>query len=71
MFYSYTKKGHLKIFISIISFSTYPIKLQLFQLTIPTTISALKGLVIQKKEKIKEREQKSQKRKKKQPSPYF
>jgi len=66
MFYSYTGRRHPKIFITIISFSTYPIKLDLFQLKLPTAISALKGLADLKKErKRKERGQKSQKKREK------
>ena len=60
------------------SYSTYPIKLQLFQLIFPIVISALKGLANLKKrerEKKKEREKKRKrtkgpKRKERQPSPY-
>ena len=47
------------------SYSTYPIKLHLFQLILPTVISALKGLADLKKErKRKERGQKSQRKRK-------
>jgi hypothetical protein len=49
---------------SLCLYSTSPIKLQLFQLILPTTISALKGFTIKKREKRKERGQKSQKKRK-------
>jgi len=66
MFYSCTRRRHPKIFIAIMCYSTYLIKLQLFQLILPTVISALKGLADLKKrkkrEKRKERGQKSQKK---------
>ena len=56
------------------SYSTYPIKLQLFQLMLPTSTSALKGLAdlyLKNDDKKKERGQKSQcKRNERQPSPY-
>jgi hypothetical protein len=72
MFYSYTRRRHPKI--SVMSYCTYPIKLQLFLLILPIAISALKGLVDLKKgekgkekrerEKRKERGQKVPKEKK-------
>ena len=46
------------------SLCLFPLKLQLFQLILPTVISALKGLADLKKRKIKERRKKSQKEKK-------
>jgi len=58
MFHSYTGRGHPKILIIIISFSTYPIKLQLFQLILPTAISALKGLADLKKRRKGEKKRK-------------
>ena len=59
MFYSYTGRRHPKIFI--MSYSTYLVKLRLFQLILPIVISALKGLGDLKereKEKKKDREKK-------------
>ena len=53
------------------SYSTYPIKLRLSQLILPTIIIALKGMADPKKGEKKERGQKSQyKRKERQPCPY-
>jgi len=67
MFFSYTRRRHPKIVI--ISYSTYPIKLNIFQLILSIVISALKGWLILKKREKKERGQKSQyKRKERQPS---
>jgi len=56
------------------SFSTFPIKLQLFQLILPIAISAFKGLAIKKgeeKKKRKEGNEDKSSRKKKQQSPYL
>ena len=55
------------------SYSTYPIKLQLFQLILPIVISALKGLAdLKKEEKEKKRKRtKGPKRKEIQPSPCY
>jgi len=69
MFYSYTRRRHSKISVAIISFSTYSIKLQLFQLILPTTISALKGLAVKKNKKRRKRTKVPKKKKRKQPSP--
>jgi len=68
MFYSYTRRRHPKI--SVMSYSTYPIKLQLFWLILPIAISALKGLVdlkMERKEKKKEKERNEKKEDKKSP----
>jgi len=47
MFYSYTRREYPRI--SIMSYSTYPIKLQLSQLILPTIIIALKEMADLKK----------------------
>jgi len=52
MFDSYTGRRHKKYSMS---YSTYLIKLQIFQLILPTIISALKGLADLKIERERER----------------